>query len=194
MVTHVAAVQSGRAPTRLSKMSAPDEDTFAEGGGEMEEMDEAGSDDDEGVEMEEEGAGGEEGERRVYVPGIEPLRPGEELEMDRSAYRMYHECQTGKTRHCCHPCLSAPSLPAGLNSALCVLMLLFLLLLLLFVFRGSVSQLRRPERRRWRRQGAVPSVNAALCGHTGGHSPEQQVGADPPKNTHLVNMSKTKGH
>lgn len=76
-------------------MSARGEDTFAEEGGEMEEIDEAGSDDDEGVEMEEEGAGEEE-EKKVYVPGIEPLQPGEELEMDRSAYRMYHECQTGK--------------------------------------------------------------------------------------------------
>lgn len=76
-------------------MSARDEDTFAEEGAEM---DEAGSDDDEGVEMEEEeGAVGEE-ERKVYVPGIEPLQPGEELEMDRSAYRMYHECQTGELK------------------------------------------------------------------------------------------------
>lgn len=73
-------------------MSAPDEDTFAEERGEM---DEAGSDDDDGEEMEEEGAD-EEREKKVYVPGIEPLQPGEELEMDRSAYRMYHECQTGE--------------------------------------------------------------------------------------------------
>ncbi|XP_053700186.1 glutamate-rich WD repeat-containing protein 1 [Synchiropus splendidus] len=77
-------------------MSAPEEDTFAEEGGEMEEMDDNGSDEDEGVEMEEEGGD----EKKVYVPGIEPLQPGEELEMDRSAYRMYHECQTGA------PCLS----------------------------------------------------------------------------------------
>lgn len=76
-------------------MSAPDEDTFAEETGEMEEMDEAGSDDDSGTEMQDEGAD-EEGKQRVYVPGIEPLQRGEELEMDRSAYRMYHECQTGK--------------------------------------------------------------------------------------------------
>lgn len=80
-------------------MSARDGDTFAEEEGEMEEMDEVGSggddDDDEGVDMEEEGADGE-GENKVYVPGIEPLQPGEELEMDHSAYRMYHECQTGK--------------------------------------------------------------------------------------------------
>lgn len=76
-------------------MSARDEDTFAEEGAEMEELDEAGSDDDEGVEMEEDRADGEAG-KKVYVPGIEPLQPGEELEMDRTAYRMYHECQTGK--------------------------------------------------------------------------------------------------
>lgn len=77
-------------------MSARDEDTLAEEGVEMDEVDEAGSDDDEGVEMEE-GADGE-AKKKVYVPGIEPLQPGEELEMDRSAYRMYHECQTGKWR------------------------------------------------------------------------------------------------
>lgn len=89
----MAATQTGSKQT--AKMSARDEDTFAEEEGEMEEMDEAGSDDDEGVEMEEERAGGEGGDK-VYVPGIEPLQPGVELEMDRSAYRMYHECQTGE--------------------------------------------------------------------------------------------------
>lgn len=82
---------------QTAKMSARDEDTFAEEGAEMEELDEAGSDDDEGVEMEEDKADGE-AEKKVYVPGIEPLQPGEELEMDRTAYRMYHECQTGKWR------------------------------------------------------------------------------------------------
>lgn len=72
-------------------MSAPGEDTFPNEDGDMEEMDAGDSDEDE---MEEEGKEGEE-ESKVYVPGIEPLQPGEELEMDRSAYRMYHECQTG---------------------------------------------------------------------------------------------------
>lgn len=80
---------------QTAKMSARDENTFAEEGAEMEELDEAGSDDDEGVEMEEDRADGE-AEKKVYVPGMEPLQPGEELEMDRTAYRMYHECQTGK--------------------------------------------------------------------------------------------------
>ncbi|XP_008284053.1 glutamate-rich WD repeat-containing protein 1 [Stegastes partitus] len=74
-------------------MSAPEMRTLAE---EEEAMDAAGSDEDGGEEME----GEEEVDRRVYVPGMEPLQPGEELEMDRSAYRMYHECQTGA------PCLS----------------------------------------------------------------------------------------
>lgn len=82
---------------QTAKMSARDEDTLAEEGAEMEELDEAGSEDDEGVEMDEERADGE-AEKKVYVPGIEPLQPGEELEMDRTAYRMYHECQTGKWR------------------------------------------------------------------------------------------------
>lgn len=100
-LNHVAAAQTGS--KQASKMSARDEDTFAEEEGEMEEMDEAGSDDDdddEGVEMEEGRAGGE-GEDKVYVPGIEPLQPGVELEMDRTAYRMYHECQTGEWKQPC---------------------------------------------------------------------------------------------
>lgn len=85
----MAAAQTGSKQT--AKMSARDDHTFAEEEGEMEEMDEAGSDDDdEGVEMDEERAD------KVYVPGIEPLEPGVELEMDRTAYRMYHECQTGE--------------------------------------------------------------------------------------------------
>lgn len=88
----MAAQHTGSAK---AKMSAPEEDTFAEERDAMEEMDEAGSDDDEGEEMDEEGEGGEQ-ETKVYVPGMEPLQPGQELEMDRSAYRMYHECQTGK--------------------------------------------------------------------------------------------------
>ncbi|XP_004077981.1 glutamate-rich WD repeat-containing protein 1 [Oryzias latipes] len=73
-------------------MSAPEEHALEE---EEEEMEETGSDGEE--EMEGEGDGEE---KQVYVPGIEPLKTGEELEMDRSAYRMYHECQTGS------PCLS----------------------------------------------------------------------------------------
>lgn len=131
----------------------------------MEELAEAGSDEDEGVDMEEEEGAAGEGGRKVYVPGIEPLRPGEQLEMDRSAYRMYHECQTGKTN-----CISSPnespqtSSPEHLNGRTTF-----------SVFRCSVSELRRAERRRWRKQGAVPSVHAAVCGHAGGHGDEQQV-------------------
>lgn len=78
-------------------MSAPDEHALNRGGeeGEMAEMEE--EEEDEGVEMEDEEADGDGG-KKVYVPGIEPLQPGEELEMDRSAYRVYHECQTGEFR------------------------------------------------------------------------------------------------
>ena len=95
-LNHVAAPSSNR--KYAAKMSAPDERTLADGDCDPEEeMDQAGSDeDDEGEGMEEEEGADGEGERKVYVPGIEPLRDGEELEMDRSAYRMYHECQTGK--------------------------------------------------------------------------------------------------
>ncbi|XP_061771266.1 glutamate-rich WD repeat-containing protein 1 [Nerophis ophidion] len=80
-----------------TKMSAADRDTFPGEGDGMEEQGDS-ADDDEGVDMEEEEVA--EGETKVYVPGIEPLQPGERLEMDQSAYRMYHECQTGS------PCLS----------------------------------------------------------------------------------------
>lgn len=72
-------------------MAAPDENTLPRKDEEEEEMEESDSD---GDDMEEEGKA-EGGESKVYVPGVQPLQPGEELEMDRSAYRMYHECQTG---------------------------------------------------------------------------------------------------
>lgn len=80
---------------RSLKMSAPGEDTFPCEDGEAEDMEGSGSDEDEMDEEREDGAG----ETKVYVPGMQPLQPGEELEMDRSAYHMYHECQTGLLLH-----------------------------------------------------------------------------------------------
>ncbi|KAA0703105.1 Glutamate-rich WD repeat-containing protein 1 [Triplophysa tibetana] len=77
-------------------MSAADENTLPQEDDEFEEMEASGSDEDT---MEEEGPN-EGSESKVYIPGLQPLQPGEELEMDHSAYRMYHECQTGS------PCLS----------------------------------------------------------------------------------------
>lgn len=76
-------------------MSAAGEDTLPQENDEFEDMEASGSDEDD---MEGEG---QNGDGEVYVPGLQPLQPGEELEMDRSAYRMYHECQTGQCSTSC---------------------------------------------------------------------------------------------
>lgn len=81
---------------RFTKMSAPGQDTFPTAADEMEEMEQSSSEEDEMEEDEEENEGGE-GKEKIYVPGREVLNPGEQLEMDRSAYRLYHECQTGSS-------------------------------------------------------------------------------------------------
>ncbi|KTF91142.1 hypothetical protein cypCar_00027839 [Cyprinus carpio] len=62
-------------------MSAAEEDTLPQEDDEFEDMEASGSDEDD---MEGEGQNGD-GEEKVYVPGLQPLQPGEELEMDRSA-------------------------------------------------------------------------------------------------------------
>uniref|UniRef100_A0A8C2GAK8 Glutamate-rich WD repeat containing 1 n=1 Tax=Cyprinus carpio TaxID=7962 RepID=A0A8C2GAK8_CYPCA len=60
-------------------MSAAEEDTLPQEDDEFEDMEASGSDEDD---MEGEGRNGD-GEEKVYVPGLQPLQPGEELEMDR---------------------------------------------------------------------------------------------------------------
>ncbi|KAG2457676.1 GRWD1 protein, partial [Polypterus senegalus] len=91
-------------------MSAPNGDTFSTSDREMdEELDEVegqeeAEDNEEEAEMEsecdeDENADNEE-QAAVYIPGIDSLKPGEVLEMEESAYRLYHQCQTGA------PCLS----------------------------------------------------------------------------------------
>lgn len=85
--------QSGNS-LRSLKMSAADENTLPREDDEFEEMEASGSDEDD---MEGEGQGQNgDSQNKVYIPGLQPLQPGEELEMDHSAYRMYHECQTGQ--------------------------------------------------------------------------------------------------
>ncbi|XP_058874398.1 glutamate-rich WD repeat-containing protein 1-like [Acipenser ruthenus] len=86
----------------FSKMSAPGGDTFSDA--EREKVEEMEDSEEEQEEMEQSDGDEEEGDGtvqpRVYIPGTEPLQPGEELEMDQTAYRLYHHCQTGA------PCLS----------------------------------------------------------------------------------------
>uniref|UniRef100_A0A8C1VKD3 Glutamate-rich WD repeat-containing protein 1 n=1 Tax=Cyprinus carpio TaxID=7962 RepID=A0A8C1VKD3_CYPCA len=76
-------------------MSAADEDTLPQEDDEFEDMEASGSDEDD---MEGEGRNGD-GEEKVYVPGLQPLQPGEELEMDRSACKLLFPCAGA-------PCLS----------------------------------------------------------------------------------------